>query len=63
MNAQQIEDMKPLTVPEVAQIMSRSQKSVRDLLNEGKLPGKRIGKYWYVNRHDLFKQLGISDEA
>ena len=47
--------MEMLTVEEVAKVLKLSPYTVRELLKEGKLPGRKIGggRQWRVSRDDL----------
>lgn len=40
--------MKLLTVEELSEKLSLSKKATRELLREGKIEGKKLGKRWYV---------------
>ncbi len=42
-----------VTVAEASKILGRSIEQVRRYLREGKLPGKRIGGQWFVERDVL----------
>jgi excisionase family DNA binding protein len=51
-----------LTTNEAAHILGLSPFTVRRLLREGELPGKKVGKrQWRIRRVDLDKCLGVSD--
>jgi len=39
----------------VAQVLGLSARTVRRLLEEGRLPGQKIGAYWRMHRSDLTK--------
>lgn len=46
-----------LTVEGVAELLGLNPETVRRLLNKGELPGKRIGRRWYVRRVELEAML------
>jgi len=46
-----------LTVEHVAELLGLNPETVRRLLNKGELPGKRIGRRWYVRRAALLEVL------
>jgi hypothetical protein len=48
-----IEDKALYTVPQVAELLSRSEESIRRLLRKGELKGRHIGRRWYVRGSDL----------
>jgi putative molybdopterin biosynthesis protein len=46
-----------LTVPEVAEYLRIAERTVRDLIKRGQLPGVRIGKEWRIKRVDVEKMV------
>jgi len=42
-----------LTVNEAADLMRCEKKKVRQLLRDGVLPGRRVGRTWRIPRHQL----------
>lgn len=42
-----------MTVEEVADLLRMHLDSVRRLLRQGRLPGVRLGKRWWIRRADL----------
>lgn len=60
--------MKLLTVEELSDKLSLTKKATRELLREGKIEGKKLGKRWYVKDswlQDYFSEydkLEISDK-
>jgi len=38
-----------LTTEEVAKRLKASPRAVRQWLQQGKLPGRRVGRYWFVS--------------
>lgn len=48
---------KLLTVKEVAEILRIAEKTVRELLKEGSLPGIKVGKTWRIPEDDLKKYI------
>lgn len=46
-------DSDILTLQEVAQTLGQAEDTVRGLLEEGQIPGRRIGDQWYVTRRKL----------
>lgn len=53
-----------LTPEEVAAELKMAPKTVKDWLRDGKLPGKKYGRFWRVLRSDLekFKVSGSPEE-
>src|SRR6266487_3988228 len=53
-----------LTPEEAANILGLSTFTVRRLLREGELPGRKVGKrQWRIRRADLDEYLGTSDTS
>ena len=46
-------EVKMLTVAEVSEILRIGEKTIRDLLRDGALPGVKIGKAWRIPEDDL----------
>lgn len=42
-----------LTVREVAQYLNRSETTIYNMLNEGEIPGIKLGGKWIVRKEDL----------
>ena len=42
-----------LTVREVAQYLNRSETTIYNMLNEGDIPGIKLGGKWIVRKEDL----------
>ena len=42
-----------LTVREVAQYLNRSETTIYNMLNEGEIPGIKLGGKWIVRKQDL----------
>jgi excisionase family DNA binding protein len=42
-----------LTVKDVAQYLNRSETTIYNMLNEGELPGIKLGGKWIVRKKDL----------
>lgn len=49
-----------LAVEDVALILGLSQSTIRVLLNQGQLPGVRLGRKWFIPRVRLAELLGVS---
>lgn len=49
--------MKPLKTHEAAKRYDVSQRTVRRLLDQGKLPGYKIGGTWRVNSDEMQDQI------
>ena len=45
--------MKILTADEVSKVLKVSKQTVRALINEGKLPAKKVGRSWRILEEDL----------
>jgi excisionase family DNA binding protein len=52
-----------LGTKEVAQRLGRTQARVRQLIDEGKLPGQRLGRDWYVRESDVEKYIEKNRQA
>ena len=50
-------DEKILTVAEVSEILRIGEKTIRDLLRAGELPGVKIGKAWRIPEDALKKYI------
>lgn len=50
-----------LTVETLAPVLRLSVRGVRALLRSGRLPGRRLGRRWYVARADLLAALSPPD--
>ncbi len=46
-----------LTVAEVSKILRIGEKTVRDLLRDGTLPGIKVGKAWRIPEEDFKKYI------
>lgn len=42
-----------LTVREVAQYLNRSETTIYNMLNQGEIPGIKLGGKWIVRKEDL----------
>ena len=42
-----------LTVREVAQYLNRSETTIYNMLNQGEIPGIKLGGKWIVRKQDL----------
>jgi hypothetical protein len=50
-----------LDVPLLALATHKSEKTVRDLLHRGLLPGRKVGRTWLTSRRDLLRLLATHD--
>jgi hypothetical protein len=48
-----------LTPRDAAKVLKISERSVMDLLRNGKLAGFKAGKFWRVKREDLLTWQGV----
>ena len=48
-----ISDKEILTVSQVAEYLQLSEMTTYKLVNEGKIPGFKIGRHWRVKKSDL----------
>lgn len=48
-----MEEAREISVAEAAQLLDRSTEQVRRYLREGRLPGRRIGGQWFIERTAL----------
>ena len=48
-----MEDLKLLTLEEVAEIIGIQRRTIYNYIKEGKLKAVRIGKYWRVKQEDI----------
>jgi len=55
--------MKLLTVEELSEKLSLSKKATRELLREGKIEGKKLGKRWYVEESWLENYFSEKEET
>ena len=46
-----------LTVKDVAEYLNRSETTIYNMLNNGELPGIKLGGKWIVRKNDLDKFL------
>jgi len=58
------ETLELLTVEEAAQLLKLTPYTIRRLLNEGKLPGRKIGggRQWRINKRDLEHYSGQGND-
>ena len=54
--------MEYLTPTEIAKELKVHERTVRRLLNKGKLKGSKIGGSWRISRDNLNEYLGVSNE-
>lgn len=47
------------TVNDVAGFLGIAPNTVRSLLTQGKLPGTKVGRHWFIPRAHLAKLLGL----
>ena len=52
--------MELLSADEVARHLRLNVKRVQLLAREGRLPGRRVGRKWLFDRHDLDRALGTT---
>ena len=50
-----------VSVPEAANILGVGQQRVRQLLDRGKLSGKRVGRDWVVSRESVERRKAEQD--
>ena len=48
------ENDEMLTPKEVSRILGKSEETIRQMLRRGSIPGKKIGKTWYVRKAWLY---------
>lgn len=46
-----------LTAAQAAEILQLNERTVRNLLNESKLPGTRIGREWRLLRSEVYQHV------
>ena len=49
----QMGDLKLYAVEELAELLSIKESTVRKILREGKIPGRKLAKRWYVSEDSL----------
>ncbi len=49
----QVGDLKLYPVEELAELLSIQEATVRKILREGRLPGRKLAKRWYVSEDSL----------
>lgn len=55
-------DTEVLTVDHLSRELGYDHGAIRRMLREGRLPGVKIGKRWYVPRKEFEKLLEVSHE-
>jgi len=50
-----VDDIEIYTVEEVAELLEFRQETIRRMLREGRLTGKKIGNRWFITDADLKK--------
>lgn len=48
---------KILTIKDVAELFHREQSTIRKRMCNGQLPGRKVGRSWYVLESELFKTI------
>lgn len=49
----QVGDLKLYTVEELAELLAIQESTVRKMLRDGRLPGRKPSKRWYVSEDSL----------
>lgn len=55
-------DKEILTVQDVATLLELSEQTVRRLFRDGELPGRRVGKAWFITRRQLLEHIELEVE-
>lgn len=45
-----------------AELLNTTPKTVREMLKDGRIVGKKIGYNWLVNKAALLEQLGLTED-
>lgn len=53
----------PYTVAEIAQVLHRSERTIRREISEGRLPAVKVGRAYTVTRSDLVAYLGSENRV
>lgn len=62
----QMGDLKLYPVEELAELLAIQESTVRKILREGRIPGRKLAKRWYVSEDSLkayFSQAEPSQKA
>ena len=62
----QMGDLKLYPVEELAELLAIQEATVRKILREGRIPGRKLAKRWYVSEDSLkayFSQAEPSQKA
>lgn len=51
-----------LTVEQAAEVLQLHFTTVKRLLKQGKLPGRKVGRQWRINKTDLMRYMGVSED-
>jgi len=53
----------PYTVAQIADVLQRSERTIRREISEGKLPAAKVGRAYTITRSDLVEYLGSEDRV
>jgi len=53
----------PYTVAQIADVLQRSERTIRREISEGKLPAAKVGRAYTITRSDLVAYLGSEDRV
>ena len=54
-------DKEILTIADASALLALSEAEVAQLLEDGELPGRRIGPHWYISRQRLLQFIAEGD--
>ena len=50
-----------LTIADASALLSLPESEVEQLLSDGELPGRKVGRHWFISRQRLLKFIAESD--
>jgi len=53
----------PYTVAQIADVLQRSERTIRREISEGRLPAAKVGRAYTITRSDLVAYLGSEDRV